>query len=195
MNLKQKADLILKSEDNKEKKIKNLIFLVMDIPYKRIGSLNPADMIKVWKWSCTPKHIFIASYFKRLNIEFKYLIIPFFYNKSKIKFPKKYEKIINNMPISYHIALKIKIKNKWIIIDSTRDSLLNNFPHNKKWDWISDMNLAVEPEDIIERKSDPRIFEKRMWSEYTKRELQSRKEFYTFYDDFLIKTRKKWLQI
>ncbi len=190
MNLKQKANLILKSNYKKEEKIKNLIFLVMNIPYKRIGSLNPTDMIIEWKWSCTPKHIFLASCFKKLNIEFKYLIIPFFYKKSKIKFPKEYENIVNDMPISYHVALNIKINNKWIIIDSTWDSLLKKFPHNKKWNWLSDMILAVEPEKIIERISNPRVFEKRMWNKYTKNELQKRKEFYKFYDKFLIETRK-----
>ena len=54
------------------------------------------------------------------------------------------------------------------------------------------MILAVNPEKIIERKSDPRVFEKRMWTKYIKIELEKRKEFYEFYDKFLIESR--WLK-
>ena len=190
MNIRKQANNIINSNIHKDQKVKEIIDLVINIPYKRIWSLNPSDMISKGVWSCTPKHIFLSQCLSKLEIPVKYLIIPFYYKKISLPIPEKYQDLVESTPVSYHIALKAKIKDKWIVLDVTWDFKLKWFPLNDKWDWINDMKLWVYPEKIIERKSDPRIFEKRMWSKYTKEELIIRREFYEFFDEFLVKSRK-----
>lgn len=190
MNLRKKAHNIIHSSLTKDEKVRKLVDLVMNIPYKRIWSLNPSDMISKEAGSCTPKHIFLFQCLLKLEIPVKYLVIPFYYKNIALNIPNEYKSLVNNMPISYHIALKAKLKDTWVILDVTWDGKLNWFPLNNNWDWINDMKLWVYPEKIIERKTDPRIFEKRMWSKYTKNECIRRKEFYDFFDQFLIESRK-----
>lgn len=189
MNIRKQANYIIDSHLTKEEKIIKIIELVIDIPYKRIWSLNPSEMILQNAWSCTPKHIFLFQCLSKLNIPVRYLVIPFYYKNSDFVFPHKYKDLINNMPISYHIALKAKLKDKWLILDVTWDSKLKWFPINNTQHWINNMKLWVCPENIIERKSDPRAFERAMWWKYTKHELIIRKKFYDFFDEFLIDSR------
>ncbi len=190
MTLIKEANAIIKSKKTKEEKIKLLCDLVRDVPYKRIGSLNPSDMIKKGKGSCTPKHVFLARQFKKLRVPVKFLIVLFYYKKLKVKYPHSKKDLVNKMPISYHIALKAKIKNKWTIIDVAWDPELKGFPVNKRWNGMSDMKLAVIPEKIIEKDIDPRYFEKNVGKGYSREELDIRKRFYSFFDEFLIQSRK-----
>lgn len=189
MNIWKQVSCIINSDLDKERKIRKIIDIIMNIPYKRIWSLNPTDMLSKWCGSCTPKHIFLSQCLTKLDVPVKFLVIPFYYKKIDLNIPNKYHDLVYSTPISYHIALKAKLKNDWIILDVTWDLKLKGFPINDKWDWKSDMEIWVTPEVIIERKSDPRTFEKRIWLKYTKKELVIRKEFYSFFDEFLVESR------
>ena len=190
MNIRKQANIIIASNISKDEKVRKIIDLVINISYKRIWSLNPSDMFIEWAWSCTPKHVFLFQCLLKLEIPAKYLVVPFYYKKMDLNIPDEYKVLVNKMPISYHIALKAKLKDEWIILDVTWDPQLKWFPLNDKWDWVSDMKLWVIPEEIIERSTDPRSFEKRMWWKYTKEELIIRTEFYDFFDKYLINSRK-----
>ena len=190
MNLSEQAKSIINSNIDKQTKLKELVSLVSEIPYKRIGSLNPSDMVFYGKGSCTPKHVFLAKYLKEIQVPVKFLVIPFYYKKASIQFPQDQQELIQNMPISYHIALSVEINNRWTILDVTWDSELKSFPINENWDGVSDMNLAVTPEKIIERASDPRHFERKMSLKYSDSDKQIRAQFYHFFDTFLEKSRK-----
>jgi len=187
MNIKIQADNILKSPKEKPEKIKLFCALVREIPYKRIGSLDPQDMIKAGKGSCTPKHIFLATYLKKLDIPVKFLVIPFFYKKLGVRYPKNKIDIVNKMPISYHTALKARLNGKWTIIDVTWNSNLKKkgFIVNDIWNGKSDMRLGVVPEEIIEKDIDPTKFKKRETKEYTEDELLARKNFYKLLDSVI----------
>lgn len=190
MDVKQQADLIIKSNKLKKEKIKLLCNLVREIPYKRIGSLDPKDIVKLGKGSCTPKHVFLSTYLRKLNVPVKFLIIPFYYKNMPIKYPKSQMQVVNKMPISYHVALKAKLNRNWTIIDVTWDSKLKGFPVNDDWNGVSDMKFAVAPEEIIEKEVDPERFKKESLKKYTKKELKARKEFYRLFDTFLEKSRE-----
>lgn len=187
MNIKQKADLILKSNVSKKEKIIKLCELVREIPYKRIGSLDPADMIKTGKGSCTPKHVFLASYLRKLGIPIKFLIISFYYKKLPLKYPEDKLDVVENMPISYHVALKAKLNGKWRIIDVTWDIPLKKlgFVVNDEWEANEDMKIGVVSEERIEKDVGPRNFEKGKLMEYTEKEKKVRKEFYSLLDEMI----------
>lgn len=190
MTITQEANAIINSNTTQKEKIIALCRLVREIPYKRIGSLNPVNMVSKGKGSCTPKHVFLAKYLKKMNIPVKFLIIPFYYKKIPLNYPQSKKNLVNQMPISYHTAIKAKINNKWIIIDVTWDSHLRGFPVNSHWDGKSNMKLAVIAEDIIEKDADPRDFEKNIAKNYSNEEILIRKKFYNFFDTFLIESRK-----
>ncbi len=187
MNIKEEADSISNSNIYKVEKIIKLCEFVREIPYKRIGSLNPKDMIIAGMGSCTPKHVFLASYFKKLEIPFKFLIIPFYYKKLLLKYPKDKIDLVRNMPISYHVALKAKIDSKWMVIDVTWNTRLKplGFMVNTNWNADKDMELGVIPEKIIEKQVDPREFEKNKAKRFTKDQLIARKRFYKLLDDMM----------
>lgn len=173
-------------------KVKNLCELVREIPYKRIGGLNPQDMLEKGKGSCTPKHLFLASYLRKLNIPVKLLIIPFYYKNMSVKYPKEHIDVVEKMPISYHVALKAFINGEWRVIDVTWDSPLKKlgFVVNDQWDGNADMKLTVVPEDVIEVEAGPEEFEKKKLQEYTKKEKRARKEFYLLLDEMMETVRK-----
>lgn len=193
MRIKQNAEKIITSSNGQKEKIIKLCNLVKEIPYKRIGSFNPEDMILKGKGSCTPKHVFLASYLKRLGVPFRFLIMPFYYKKLSIAYPADRKDVVRKMPISYHVALKAVVNGVWRIIDVTWDSKLKKlgFPVNENWNGNSDMRLAVVPEGVFEKEIDPRNFEKGTMKEYTQQEQLARKEFYNLLDEILDEARYK----
>lgn len=76
MNIKQKADLIVNSGQKKSEKVRLLCELAREIPYKRVGGLDPDNMVNKKKGSCTQKHIFLAKYLEKLGIPVRFLIAP-----------------------------------------------------------------------------------------------------------------------
>lgn len=189
MKIDQGADKIISSDLPKKEKIIQLCNLVREIPYARIGSLDPIDMIKIGKGSCTPKHIFLARCLKKIGVPVKFLFIPFYYKKMNLDFPENSKEMVENMPISYHLALKAEIEGVGRIIDVTWDSKLNGFPMTKNWDGNLDMVLGVIPEEIIEIDTDPEEFEKQKVSEFTSVEKKARKDFYEVFDKVLVNAR------
>ena len=180
MNVKSEADSILASEGTKKEKIIKLCNLVRDIPYKRIGRLEPEDMIKEGKGSCTPKHVFLASYLKKIGVPLKFLFTPFYYKKLSLKYPRENMDIVENMPIAYHTALKAEIDGKWRIIDVTWDLPLKSlgFAVNEGWGGDSDMKLGVVPEETIEKDVDPSMYEKEKIKQFSENEIRARNKFY-----------------
>lgn len=182
MNIRERADKIINSNISKEEKVKLLCKLIIEIPYKRIGSINPEDMIREGKGSCTPKHIFLASYLKKLDIPVKFEIMPFYYKKQLFNYPEWAKDIVEDMPISYHLTLKARLLDGWTLIDVTWDPNLKGFPITENWDGISDMKPAVISEKIIEVATDPREYEKEMIKKFSKKELEARERFYKMFD-------------
>ena len=190
MKLTNKANSIIKSRLTKQEKIISLCELVRDIPYENTGSHSLKDLVEKGRGSCTPKHIFLAKYLKKINVPVKFLITPFYYKKLKLAFPGSKGALLNEMPISYHTCLKARINRKWTIIDVTWDSKLKSFPINKNWNGQTNMKLAVTPESITEIKTDPRIFKRKQIKKYDQEEMRTIVKFYSFFGEFLLKSRK-----
>lgn len=190
IDLKKRSELILRSSKLKTQKIQDLVLLVQEVPYKRIGSLKVSDMLKAGQGSCTPKHVFFAQCLAELGIPSKFLQIPFYYKNLNIEYPVGHEKIVEDTPISYHTALKIQLEGKWYVIDVTWDPQLRGFPMTKDWDGESDMKLAVVPEEIIEIECAPDEFKKATGKIYSDEEKLKRKAFYKLFDQILEKARK-----
>jgi hypothetical protein len=139
----------------KNEKIVELYKKVQKIPYYYLEERDPGLLLKKNKGSCYEKHLYLGKEFEKLGILVKYLLIKFDWNDLPI--PKE---IIQkrDSPIGWHLALKAKIKQKWIYVDATWDPELEaiGFPVTKKWDGKSDTKLAVSPKEIIEFEKPPR---------------------------------------
>ncbi|HZZ99061.1 MAG TPA: transglutaminase domain-containing protein [Candidatus Saccharimonadia bacterium] len=191
LDIENEANRIISSNTNNLEKVKELCSLLISVPYKRIGSLNPEDMLKIGKGSCTPKHVFLARELQKLGIPIKFLMIPFYYKNMPFAYRKNIITEVKDMPLSHHVALKAFLNGKWRILDVTWDKDLKGFPLNTDWDGKNDMKLAVIPENIQESEADPRIFEKEKLKHYTANEEQARKNFYKVFDELLEEVRKR----
>jgi len=189
VNIKKKADRIVDSNISQKEKVKELCKLVMEIPYKRVGRVNPEDMVKKGMGSCTPKHIFFASYLRKLGVPVKFVIAHFYYKKLPISYPESAKEVVEKMPVAYHLALKAKLSGRWTLIDVTWDSGLKGFPRTENWDGESDMKLAVVPEKIIEIEGDPREYEKDRINEFNEEELKAREKFYKMFNKVFLSGR------
>lgn len=101
---------------------------------------------------CSEKHFFLAKEFKRLGIPVKFLLVKFSWKDLPIS--KEVEQAVDKQknPFHWHVALKIKPRNKWIHLDATWDLGLkeSGLPVVEQWDGKSDTKLAVKPIRIIE---------------------------------------------
>lgn len=186
--LVNKLDRIVNAKIPQVEKIKQLCTTVRDIPYKVTESLDPADVLKNNAGSCTPKHLLLAQYLKKIGVPLKILAVSYCYNKIPLNYPESMKRLVEKMPLTHHTALKIKVDNKWVIIDVTWDSNLKEFEVNKEFDLKSDSILCVVPEEIIERGEDPNNYKKENLNpSQEERELQ--RKFYTEFNKFIADSR------
>lgn len=136
------------------KKAVELFNKIQNIPYFCLRERDPEKLLKKNKGSCSEKHLFLGKALEELGIPIKYLLIKFDWNDLPI--PKEIVKK-KDSSIGYHLALKIKINNKWIYVDATFDPKLEKagFPITKNWKGDKDTKLAFPPKEIIELKRRP----------------------------------------
>ena len=127
---------------------------VRDIPYAVVPEINnpvdgPEGLLRMMKGSCGPKHFLLARMFEKLQIPTQYVTYPFSWNDKSVAYPPKLRMLSEAVPISYHLACKARIEDRWVIVDATWDRPLARvgFPVNEGWDGASDTKLAVEPLD------------------------------------------------
>lgn len=137
-----------------KKKIIELYNKVQEIPFYCLEDRDTDLLLQKNKGSCSEKHLFLGSEFEKLGILVKYILIKFDWNDLPI--PKEIIKK-KDSSIGLHLALKIKIKNKWIYVDATWDPKLEKigFPVTKNWNGETDTKLAVRPKEIIELNKKP----------------------------------------
>lgn len=124
------------------------------------------------KGSCSEKHLFLGREFRKLGISVRYLTMTFDWRTLPV--PKE---IINkkDSPIGGHLALKIKLGGKWMIVDAAWDPGLEKagFPvtkscasaqemnahllnwRSRNWDGRRDTKLAVKPMELQESEKPP----------------------------------------
>ena len=88
--------------------------------------------------------------FQRLSMTVLYVVYPFQWgNRAEVleDFPERLMRLAQEQPVSHHLACKVEINGKLVLVDATLDSPLKkiNLPVNLHWDGFSDTLMAIEP--------------------------------------------------
>ena len=125
---------------------------IRDIPYSLIAPMSdpktsPEQLLMAGKGSCGPKHYLLAEMFRKLNVSVVYATIAFSWNDPDLHYPPELRKQAAQLPIAYHLAGRVQIGCRWILVDATWDPSLAKagFPVNDHWDGYSEMRCAVKP--------------------------------------------------
>ncbi len=125
---------------------------IRDIPYSP-GILlskpetSPELLLASGKGSCGPKHYLLAEMFRKLNLHVVFATIAFLWNDQDILYPPELGKLAEQLPVEYHLACRVQVGCRWILVDATWDRPLTKagFPVNDHWDGYSEMGWAVKP--------------------------------------------------
>lgn len=128
-----------------------IFYKIRDIPYAVTPELNSygqyIDIIKLNRGSCTPKHLLLCYMYQKIGLEVLYAVYPFKWGDFETIYPPELQKLAKAMPLSYHLACKVDINGKFVLVDATLDPALqkSGLPVNKKWDGLRDTLLAIKP--------------------------------------------------
>ena len=126
---------------------------IRDIPYAVIPELNDSErypnILRVRKGSCLPKHLLLCNMYQRLGLTVLYAVYPFRWDELEIDYPPKLRRLAKTMPPSHHLACKVDIDGRLVLVDATLDPPLErlDLPVNKKWDGKSDTLLPIKSGD------------------------------------------------
>jgi hypothetical protein len=125
---------------------------IRDIPYSlAVPMTDPAtapEQILLWgKGSCGPKHYLLAEMYRKLGFDVVYATFPFLWDDPDLQYPPELRQLAAGLPVSHHLACRVKIANRWVLVDATWDQPLERagFPVNNQWDGLSDTRCAVKP--------------------------------------------------
>lgn len=124
---------------------------IRDIPYALIPGLisaeNYLDILKVGRGSCTPKHLLLATLYEKLGLTVLLAVYPFKWADVEIELPSRLKKQADSLPDDHHLACKVEISGKLVLVDATVDLPLEGLglPVNRYWDGVSDTLLPVNP--------------------------------------------------
>jgi hypothetical protein len=125
---------------------------IRDIPYSLVVPMNDQktgqeQILAIGKGCCGPKHYLLADMFQKLGIEVVYAIFPFLWNDPDLHYPPRLRHLAAGLPVAYHLACRVRINDRWVLVDATWDQPLNQagFPVNEYWDGCTDTRCAVKP--------------------------------------------------
>ena len=124
---------------------------IRDIPYAVVPELIDPErygqILELNKGSCTPKHFLLRDMYQKLGMLVLYLVCPFRWDEVEMDYPPGLRELAEAMPPSYHLACKVDIEGKLVLVDATLDIALERLglPVNKEWDGMSDTLLPVKP--------------------------------------------------
>ncbi|MDA8124585.1 MAG: hypothetical protein M0009_05285 [Deltaproteobacteria bacterium] len=122
---------------------------VRDIPYSVRPELNhPAHYQRILEFnagSCTPKHLLLAEMFRRLGRDVLLAVYPYRWAEFEDLYPPPLWKLAQTMPPGSHLACKVFINGRDVLVDATIDPPLGRIglPVNASWDGQSDTLLPV----------------------------------------------------
>ena len=177
-----------------ETKIVTLFEKVRDIPYGNIGSRKPLDVYHQNMGTCSGKHALLKVLYSELGIPVKDFISMHSFNKLPITYPDIIKELLDKTTIiDPHNFIKIKIDNKWILIDATWDTSLKKygFPVNENWNGKSNMNISVIKEGEIYKTDTPIILKEELLHNFSEKLQTDRKIFLKEFTKWLIVLRKK----
>ena len=99
------------------------------------------------KGSCGPKHYLLAEMFRKLNLSVVFATIAFSWNDPDLHYPPRLREMAARLPIAHHLACRVQVGCRWILVDATWDRPLSKagFPVNDHWDGYSETRCAVKP--------------------------------------------------
>jgi hypothetical protein len=125
---------------------------IRDIPYSvaipmRNPTTAPEQILELGKGSCSPKHYLLAEMCRMLGYEAAFATFPFLWNDPDLRYPPGLRQLATGLPVAYHLACRIMIGGRWVLVDATWDPPLKSagFPVNENWDGVSDTKCAVKP--------------------------------------------------
>lgn len=125
---------------------------IRNIPYSLSVRMTdpktaPEQILAEGKGYCGPKHYLLAAMYRKLGLEVVYATFPFLWNDPDLHYPPDLRALSAVVPVSYHLACRVRVDGRWILVDATWDPPLakGGFPVNESWDGISDTRCAVRP--------------------------------------------------
>jgi len=124
---------------------------IRDIPYAVIPELvdyaTYADLLRINRGSCTPKHFLLCDMYQRLGLDVLYVTYPFRWDALGVPYPPDLERMARTMPMRHHLACRVEIEGRLVLVDATADLALESLgiPVNKSWDGVSETLLPLEP--------------------------------------------------
>ena len=123
---------------------------IRDIPYAVIPEIiHPQkylEILKINKGSCSPKHFLLADLLERLGLTIFYSVWQFLWKDIPIEWPLELKRLVEEMPINTHLALRVKIEDDFVLVDATLDPKLKilGLPIND-WDGKGNTLLPIQP--------------------------------------------------
>jgi hypothetical protein len=134
----------------------NVFEKIRDIRYAVVPEINSsrhyAQILTVGRGSCTPKHFLLRDMYEKLGLAVLYVVYPFRWSDLEVDYPTWLRKLADAVPTSYHLACKVEIGGKLVLVDATVDSPLKKLglPVNETWNGYDDMLLPVTPVGVEE---------------------------------------------
>jgi hypothetical protein len=137
--------------DSRESMI-SIFSRIRDIPYFLMvpasdHKTSVEQLLITGKGSCGPKHYLLADMFRKLNLSVVFATIAFSWDDPDLHYPPQLRKLATRLPIAHHLACRVQVGCRWILVDATWDSPLSKagFPVNDHWDGYSETRCAVKP--------------------------------------------------
>lgn len=125
---------------------------IRDIPYSLSVRMTgpdtaPEQILSAGKGNCGPKHYLLAAMYRKLGLEVVFATFPFLWNDPDFRYPLHLRTLAAAVPIAYHLACRVRINGRWVLVDATWDPplLRGGFPVNEHWDGFSETRCAVKP--------------------------------------------------
>jgi hypothetical protein len=137
-------------KNSKEARI-SIFSRIRDIPYAVIPELNDhkhyMKILEFNRGSCTPKHLLICNMFQKLGLQVLYVVYQYKWDEFEDLYPPELKNLARSMPTGNHLACKVELEGKLVLVDATLDTglALLGLSVNKDWDGISDTVLPIEP--------------------------------------------------
>lgn len=132
----------------------NIFEKIRDIPYAVIPELidyeRYIDILKLGRGSCSPKHFLLCEMFQRLGLLVLFVVYPYHRDENPEileKYSLQFKAMVRALPIGYHIACKVDINGRFVLVDATLDLPLQKagMTVNENWDGVSDTLLPITP--------------------------------------------------
>jgi hypothetical protein len=132
----------------------NIFMKIRDIPYAVVPEIMDyrgyPKILKTGKGSCSAKHFLLCEMYTRLGLSVLYVVYPHRWDEIAGiigEYSERLKNMASALPVSRHIACKVEINDRLVLVDATFDLPLQKagFRVNADWDGVSDTILPVTP--------------------------------------------------